>query len=208
MSSDTVKKNPLPLDAQAAQSGIHMAVRGLIIVHGPGSWTEAAWDEYLVILENHSTEDMQVESAALEDFLGVMVPAGFDHSNPRVDLFNRSMANLQRYNDAKAKVKKGDFPVSNIAIVAGTMLTFYPLGLLAAPAVVPAMEKEAHDGGIVRQIALPAAVPGRHATSGSLFFPVTAGPTRLIIRARRGDEPLELSVKLPTLATLHLEERK
>lgn len=208
LSIDPAKKSPTPLAAEATQADLSVAVRGLVVIGGPGSWTTAAWDEYLVTFENRSTEPVRIESAELEDFLGVRVPAGSQAANIRTDYSLRSAANLHRYETAHVEVKRAEFPMRNSSLIAATLIGGYPIGFLLAPAVLPALEAEARKGCTARQVALPAELPARHASTGSLFFPVTAGPQRLIVQARRGAETLEVAVPLNQLANLHRAERK
>jgi len=59
-----------------------------------------------------------------------------------------------------------------------------------------------------RRLNLPLTLtPGQTAT-GSLFFPVTPGPQRLIVHGHDGEQPLDVTLELGPLATLHLKAEK
>jgi hypothetical protein len=56
-----------------------------------------------------------------------------------------------------------------------------------------------------RRLALPRTLGPGETVTGSLFFPMTPGPQRLILKTQSGEGPRELTLELKPLADLHLK---
>jgi len=200
-----------------------LSLETVIIIKGPGSWKrEARWDEYVVRISNQGQKPLAVESAELVDVLG----------NPQIPgadpwaLEKLSYTNWDRYGKTGLQLLAGAGTVALGAVTAVSIGTIIggsagsAAGLLAAMTIIPVAGLV--DIGVVaamnhnnkkkivaefdrRRLKFPLTIAPGQTLSGSLFFPMTPGPQRLIVKGRVEEATLELSLDLKLLAGLHLK---
>lgn len=202
-----------------------LTLETVIVFKGPGSWKrEARWDEYVIKLTNRGGEPIVVDSAELIDLLGQSQVPGDDPWR----LEKLSYTNWDKYGKTGLQVVAGAGAVVlySGAVMASAMGSFMAgpgaaagggaaaLGIIPVVAVVDitavAIMNHSNKGKVQkefdrRRLSLPRAIaPGENA-AGSLFFPMTPGPQRLILKGRAGDASLEMVLELKPLAGLHLK---
>jgi len=201
-----------------------LTLETLIVFKGPGSWKrEARWDEYVVKLTNRGGEPIVVNSAELIDLLGQPQVPGDDPWR----LEKLSYTNWDKYGKTGLKLLAGAGAVAlyGTALVATSMGSFMAgpgaaaggTALLDVIPVVAVVDITAvaimnHNNKAKvqkefdrRRLSLPLTIAPGQNVAGSLFFPMTPGPQRLILKGRTGDAPLELVLDLKPLAGLHLK---
>lgn len=183
---------PHPIDISRAlvtakNESISVSLMGVIVRDGPGTWARKAdWDEYLLIINNLSNADIEINEISLTDLLSIV----FETSSDRKELVGMSRDSVDRYDDSDLKITSG--------IGAGALLTaggaIAVVGTAAAVSVAPAA---ALGGGATIGMA-PAIVAG-----AVLLSPVfaVAGLKRLsnvskvsrVIAERSTDFPLTIN---------------
>jgi hypothetical protein len=213
-----------PLGWNVAVPPAEITLSTLIVFKGPGSWKrEARWDEYVVKLTNHGTQPLWIETATLIDLMGEPQIPGVDPWQ----LEKLSYTNWDKYGKTGLKVVAG----AGAMALYGTALMASSVGsfmagpgaaaggsvLLDAIPVVAIVDITAvaimnHNNKAKvqkefdrRRLVLPLTMAPDSAAEGSLFFPMTPGPQRLIVRGKSGETPLELVLELKPLAGLHLK---
>jgi hypothetical protein len=197
---------PLVVDAEATLATLSATVHSVIVVGGPGQWTEhAAWDELIVTVKNLGEEAITLERAILIDCTGTGSVCDNDARNSRYLLVQRSRENLERYRDGSIPVRKADFPipVSAQSLLAGGLVSGVP-GLILGPIAMAAMHARVQREMRERRLTLPVRIEGRSAETGSWFFPISAGPQLLVLEGTSAGGPVRLEVPLPKLAKVHL----
>jgi hypothetical protein len=216
-----------PLDLKVAVAPVDLTLATVIVFKGPGSWKrEARWDEYVVVLLNRGEQPVVVDSAELIDLQGQVRTPGDDPWK----LEKLSRSNWDKYGKTGLHVVEG---AGAAALYAGAavsaaygsamggaggaaggvvVLSVIPIiGLvdISAVAVMNHKNKASVQQEFQRRrLQLPHSVaPGESAT-GSLFFPMTPGPQRLILRGHNGELPLEVVLELGPLSGLHLQSAK
>jgi hypothetical protein len=211
-----------PIGAQVSDAALRVTLQSVIVPEGPGSWIHNAdWDEYVVTLENRSTQTVRVVQASLIDPRGV-------YTSPE-----RSMEALK----AKSDLLRTEYEsfgiaytkhVGNQAAVIGAMagpgllatgglgataLAAAPIAAVAAPAYVywvyhsrkTDTEKTGAEFGrrIVPDPLMLA--PGAN-LSGSLYFPTVPSPRALVVLYQLGGTERTLTLSLEeVLQGLHEE---
>lgn len=213
------------LDWTAAAPAAELKLHALIVFKGPGSWKrEARWDEYVVQLANRGGAPLTIDSAELVDLLGAPQAPGDDPWK----LEARSKANWRKYTDVGLNVVLGAgavvlygaaaTAVATTSFLSGSAaagsgvaaLNIIPLIAVVDIAAVAVMNH--HNKAKVqaefdrRRLQLPLTLAPGAAVVGSLFFPMTPGPQRLIVRGKSADQPCELILELSPLTGLHLEK--
>ena len=207
----------------ASAAPVELTLQSLIVFKGPGSWKrEARWDEYVVLLANRGDQPVTVTSAVLVDLQGT---PQFPGSDPWT-LEKLSRTNWDRYGKTGLKLLAG----AGAVLVYGTAVEAVALGglmgggsaggavlVLDVIPVVALVDITAvaimnhHNKDKVQQefarrrLVLPRTLGPGETVSGSLFFPMTPGPQRLILKAQSGEGPRELTLGLKPLADLHLK---
>lgn len=210
------------LDLKAPTAPLEIDLGTVITFKGPGSWkSEARWDEYVVAVVNRGAQPLVVESAELID---VQQVARFPGEDPwKLEALSRT--NWERYHKAGLAVATGGgvvlYGAAVADVAAGPWLAGGAAGsAMMALAVIPvvaiadvsvvavmnhqnrlAVEKEFQR----RRLLLPQELAPGQTAQGSLFFPMTPGPQRLMVHGRIGGEPVVATLELPTLAGLHLK---
>lgn len=193
-----------------------ITVHRIIARNGPGSWTNnALWEEFVVTISNTGETPIACEKCVLYDITDAVSLSSSDCKR----LVEGTQQNWRRYAERKvdlerdpeldslrqsggATVAKGTFAAA-LVIVNPVQLLFLPVAIPLAAAAQERISK----GLQQRAISLPLEVQAQHAEAGSLFFPLTVGPKRLVVSGRRGDQPFTLEVPLPELTNLHLRRR-
>ena len=215
---------PQPLGWTVAASPAELTLATVIVFKGPGSWKrEARWDEYVVRITNRGDKPLTIDSATLVDVLGQPQLPGYDPWQ----LEKLSRTNWEKYGKTGLKLFAGagavalyvgaSYAAATSSLMAGpgaaaggaAALTVIPLIAVIDIGVVAIMN---HNNKVAvqtefarRRLKLPLTIsPGSNA-EGSLFFPMTPGPQRLVVKGRSGDTPFELVLDLKPLAGLHLD---
>jgi hypothetical protein len=218
------RSEPVPIQAQAEDATLRVTVETVIAPNGPASWLkDADWDEYILTIENLSTERVTIDSSHLIDPRGVYVSS------------ERSMQMLEH----RAKTLETEYESYGIAYTkhlgrAGAVIAaniggtgILTTGLLgagaaaAAPLVAVAIPAYVYWHYHTRNTSndkITAEFAGRLApqplmlapgakTSASIFFPPVPSPKAVVLGYRhgRGDGSLEVSVA-EQLAGLHERE--
>jgi hypothetical protein len=156
----------------------------VIVFKGPGSWKrEARWDEYVVKITNQGEQALVVESAELSDLQGQPRVPGDDPWK----LEKLSRSNWDKYGKTGLHLVEG---VGAVAVMNHKN---------------KAKVQHEFQG---RRLKLPITVTPNEPTAGSLFFPMTPGPQRLIVHGRIGEKPVAVILDLGPLASLHLKPAK
>ncbi len=202
---------------------VSLTLQSVIVFHGPGSWKRhARWDEYVVQLVNRSGQPVMIESAKLIDLQG---NPQFPGSDPWA-LEKLSYTNWDKYGKTGVKLLAGAGAVIVYgaaveaaavgSILAGGASTGAIVVLDAIPIIavvdITAVAIMNHGNKVKvqqefdrRRLTLPRALAPGETVHGSLFFPMTPGPQRLVLRGKAGDAPFELTLDLQPLAGLHLK---
>ena len=222
LAKDNTPPAPL-LGWNASVPSIDLTLQSVIVFHGPGSWKrEALWDEYVVQLANHGDGPVTIDSVALIDLLG---EPQFPGSDPW-KLEKLSYTNWEKYGRTGVKllVGAGVLVAYGVAVEAAALnsllsggaangavvfLNVVPVIALVDITVVAIMNhsnKEKVQAEFNRRrLVLPRTLPPGESVTGSLFFPMTPGPKRLMVKGRNQDTPVELTLELKPLAGLHLQ---
>jgi hypothetical protein len=216
-----------PLDWNVSVPPAELTLKTLIVFKGPGSWKrEARWDEYVVQCANHGSEPLMLDSATLIDLLGAPQVPG---SDPWA-LEKQSYTNWDKYGKTGLKLLAGAGAVvvyggfatsvalsgimggataSSGAVFAANAIPIVAVVDVAAVAVMNHNNKKKVMAEFDRRrLVLPVRVAPGGVAEGSLFFPMTPGPQRLIVHGRIGSQPLDLILELKPLAGLHLKPKE
>jgi hypothetical protein len=207
---------------QAVEPTAELVVESVIVCKGPGSWKQdARWDEYVVRVTNRTEKLLRIEAALLVDFQGKAQETGWDPWQ----LESRSASNWQAYRAGGARLRAGagagHLQVEGESIATADASLGYA-GISHSTSLHDVMPSEfVHDtktesiapgsgkDKIMREFArrrlfLPVTMPPGETIEGSLFFPMTPGPQRLVLRGRYDDAPVILTLALKPLAALHV----
>jgi hypothetical protein len=201
-----------------------LRLQTVIVFKGPGSWKrEARWDEYGVQVTNHGTAPLVIEEAALIDLLAQPQAPGDD---PWL-LEKRSRTNWDKYGKTGLKLLAGAGAValygaaltaSAVGSILGggaaagggaAVLSIIPVVAVVDIVVVAVINNDNKKKVVAefsrRRLVLPLTVQPGESVAGSLFFPMTPGPQKLIVRGQQAGQPVELALELKPLAGLHLK---
>jgi hypothetical protein len=203
--------------AATAPDGLMVTVHTVLVRNGPGSWVrDADWDEYIVTLKNSAPFALRIETLRLES---PYLPFQQQSSLSLTQLEDRTRASLRTAGDVASVAGGVAVTVGATALVADATMT----GTLAAAPLAGMLIEYPLDRAIVnhhlehedrsmieltlleRGAHLALELPPDREELRSVFFPLTPGPTRLIVGYRIADEQRELAVPLPALARLHLK---
>ncbi len=210
------------LGYQAVEPTAELVVESVIVCKGPGSWKQdARWDEYIVRVTNRTQKLLRIEAALLVDFQGKAQATGWDPWQ----LESRSTANWQAYRAGGAHLRAGA-GAGHLQVEGGDVATADAslgyAGVSHSTSLHDVMPSEfVHDpktGSITpgsgkdkimrefarRRLFLPVTMPPGETIEGSLFFPMTPGPQRLVLHGRYDDAPVSLTLPLKPLAALHI----
>lgn len=214
---------PSELGWNGASPSGQLTLKTLIVFKGPGSWKrEARWDEYIVEITNRSDRAMTFDSASLIDLLGAPQFAGTDPWQ----IEKLSYTNWEKYGKSGLKLLAGAgavtlyagavSAVATSALASGAsaggavvLLDVIPVFAIIDVTAVAVMnhqnKNKVQDEFQRRRLVLPVTIPSGASVSGSLFFPMTPGPQRLVLAGHTGDATVELALELKPLAALHLK---
>jgi hypothetical protein len=206
-----------PLDLRASAGPLDAKLGGVIVTRGPGSWKLVAlWDEYLVSFANRGEQAVTVESARLLDARDQPRSPG-EEPWALEDLTN---SGWNRYGRSSLQVAGAIADVATIISVshatcnatgygvagcaglgtAKTVFTALPaIGLidLAVVAYLDQDNKETVQKEFQRRrLVLPLVVPPGKTVAGSLFFPITPRPGKLMLAGRSGEQALEVVIEV------------
>jgi hypothetical protein len=221
-----------PLGWTVALPPAELTLQSLIVYKGPGTWKrEAKWDEYVVQFTNHGPVPLTIGTAQLVDILGQpQIPGTQPWSLEKL-----SSTNWDKYGGLGLSLLAG---AGVVVLYGGIAMTTVMSSYLAGPAgvaassvggaaaaltIIPiaavvditavAIINHQNKGKVQaefdrRRLVLPLTVAPGSTVSGSLFFPMTPGPQRLVVKGQAGDAPVELGLELKQLAGLHLKPVK
>ncbi len=210
---------PVVLNLTTVQPPISVILHTVIVYKGPGSWKkEAFWDEYVVSLTNQGPTPLTFESATLVDALGFGQLCG---SNPW-ELEKLSRENLKKFEHYGRKILLGAGLTAGwvasgglafaalwagdaaLATAASTVFFVMPVWALGSGVRYLIARSSITDEFNRRRIALPLALKPGETKQGSLFFPVSPGPQRLLVRCQANGVTQLVTLDLTPLAGLHL----
>ncbi len=210
---------PLALNLNTTQPSAAVVLHTVIVYKGPGSWkNEAYWDEYVCTIANRGTSLLTVESAVLTDALGAEQICG---SDPWV-LEKISRENLKKYSHLGRKILLGVGLTAGwafsggvavaaawagsapLAAVAGATFFAIPVWAVGSGVRILVARSAIREEFNRRRIATPLVLQPGETKQGSLFFPVSPGPQRMVLRCSAEGAPQNLTLDLAPLAGLHL----
>ena len=207
--------------AATAPDGLTVTVHTVLVRNGPGSWVrDADWDEYIVTFENSAPSALRIETLRLESpYLPVpqQCSLSLKHLEDRTKETLRTARNFSIVAGEAAGLGATAAVASTYAVVpfAAAPAALAPLvGAVIEYPVDLAIENhhlEHEDHSMIeltileRGAHLALEVPPGHEELRSLFFPITPGPSRLMVGYRIAGEQRELAVPLPALKQLHLK---
>ena len=210
---------PIALNLATVQPPVAAVVHTVIVYKGPGAWKKAAyWDEYVVSITNQGLTPLTIESATLVDALGTGQTCG---SNPW-ELEKLSRENLQKFEHYGRKIMIGTgltlgWALSGGAVaaaawagdaalvaVAGTAFLALPVWAVGSGVRILVARSSITDEFNRRRIAMPLALKPGETKQGSLFFPISPGPQRLVLHCRTNGVMQSVILDLTPLAGLHL----
>lgn len=217
---------PPPVAFELAGTGpaASATVHTVIVFHGPGSWKrDAYWDEYVLTVRCPGPLPITLERVTLVGGSGELVAPGRDPWT--VDSASRAQLKVARRTGRNIALGAGAGAAwlgslalfaSNLTLCGGaansTAAAIGAGGVVALPLVAVGsgvrswlarerITREFHR----RRIDLPAPLPAGAARSGSVFFPVTPAPARMVLDVRdRTGAHHELVIDLAPLRGLHL----
>ncbi len=213
------------LDLSAESRRAAAVVEMVIVPRGPGSWKhDALWDEYVVYVANRGAEEWIIDSAELVDADALRKQPGLDPwklEEETASWWRR--VGVDGVNDIQAGaggtvsatvlglygagayvvgVTTGSPALAAQVLASVPVATVIPVALMAnAQANVKAreaIEEKFH----ARQLRLPRTVKPNRVARGSLYFPVTRSPRRLILHGRADGRPLDLAVDVSAISAL------
>ncbi len=218
MAPKETAKPPVVLDLAATQSPLALKLHTVIVFKGPGSWKqEAYWDEYVVALSNQGAAPVVLESATLVDALGTEQACGTDPWK----LEKQSRENLKKYAHYGRKVMIGagltvawvvspvlgySAAMAGADVLAGAAVGVFvlvPVWAIGSGVRYFIAENAIEDEFARRRIKLPLELKPGESRLGSLFFPVSPGPQRLVVHGRAGGQAVADTLDLAPLAGLH-----
>jgi hypothetical protein len=213
----TAKLPPPPPITTQTGADMHIVVQLLVTPSTPKAWSRGSrWDEYVLLVTNQGTTPLQLESAALVDVRGQEQVTG----DKPATLEKLSKEHWIRYtrdgvpvtpdavNRRHAERNAAENTVG-FALVEPLSLVLLPgpvlIGAASAGVIMYTADRSAiHTGFQQRRLKLPLLLAGGQTVNGSLFFPLTPGPQRLVITYRSKGERRRQEVPLAALARLHL----
>jgi hypothetical protein len=222
-----------PLNLSLPEPPLEVTLGTVIVFKGPGSWKqEARWDEYVVAFVNRGADTLTVDSVQLVDVQGVPRAPGDDPW--KLEALSRS--NWDKYGKAGLAVVAGAGATALYGAALASVATSGLAGMFggasatgaaaAAPFVLVALPVVALvDVSTVsvmnyrnkvrvrsefqrRRLALPQPIAPGGSVAGSLFFPMTPGPQRLVVDGHAGPQEVRVVLDLAPLAGLHLRATK
>jgi hypothetical protein len=209
---------PVLLNLAATQPPVEAVVHSVIVYKGPGSWKkEAYWDEYVVSVANRGGAPLVVETASLTDFRGDATGPGDkpwlleEESRTRRENLNRAAkTTLVQMGSGLAAISFGGGVLAASAGVGGmavgigglAILPFYVGGAIYRNV---SSRRDIEVEFARRRLILPLPVAPGQTVQGSLFFRISPGPQRLVLRARTDGDPFEIAIDLAPLKGLHLK---
>ena len=222
-------KPAVPVEMKAGAGDISVTLDAVIAHDGPGSWKrEAYWDEYVVRLENHGAVPVLIASAEVVGVGDLISLAGAapwildrqGHVNERTLRKNNILVAAGSTPDPAAVIAGGTLgvlvtpiapfltvsAVQGMLVVGGVALAAYaPVGLTSHFLVDPKHRNLVEQEFKRRCLVLPVSIGPGQGVTGSLFFALTPGPQRMIVRGQIGENPLEFTLDLQPFAGLHLK---
>jgi hypothetical protein len=223
------KNTPAPtlLNLSAAQPPAEVTLHTVIIYQGPGSWKcEAYWDEYVLSIANRGETPLTIESAELRSGQGEPVAPGDDPWELEKLSKKWWQSNAARQGGtylalgAGATIGGSVALFSNMSVLWGGTVSggaatagaigataFVALPIVAVGTVVANVRgKHKVEAEFARRcLVLPLPVAPGQTVQGSLFFRITPGPQRLVLRCLSGEETRDLLFDLSPLADLHFQ---
>jgi hypothetical protein len=215
-----------PLNLSINQSPVDTLVHTVIVYKGPGSWKRKAyWDEYVMTLANQGDNPMIVKTATLVDFQDKYNAAGSDpwalekqsktwwknfRSSDSGHLVTLGLGTYVSvgvfYGAGLAALGSGSGALAGVAFVGAAGIVALPVYAIVSSISNVSARHKIEEEFNRRRIVLPATIDQGQSVQGSLFFPITPGPKRLILQCQIGEETREFDLDLPQLADLHFND--
>ena len=199
---------PLVLGLTGKAESVEATLHSVIIPGGPDSWFKGAcWDEYVVTISNEGTTPLTIAAASLEDIIGQP-----QLSTVELEVLGKTcIENWKAYRKANVPVTKEQFEGAVTGAAAAPLLLIMvalnPADLILLPFALVSVSndrKKIEKEFGQRNLACPLVLEPGTKAMGSLFFPLTAGPRRLVLKTQCEGRPVELAIPLDALAQLHL----
>jgi hypothetical protein len=206
------------LDLGTGTAPLDLTLANVIVTGGPGSWKrKALWDEYVVLLVNRGDAAITVQSAQLIDararsYKPYLNPWELEElSYTTWDRSGRSALRAAGWTleggalaltaaVAESSVIKGGSPATlgKVAIAAAVGL----IDLVVVAVLDSRNQSKVEEEFQRRRLRLPVLIAPQVSAKGSLFFPVTPEPRKLILNAGSSGQALEVTLDLDPLASL------
>lgn len=194
-------------------------LHNIVVQQKAGPWRRRSyWHEYVISLAPRGGIPLVIEAATLINARGEPVAPG---DNPWV-LANASKSWMER-TDARGKTSPGRIAASSVAVGALWPVGASPfLGCLSwgaygvgAAIIAPVYaakavafnaqgRKQIEANFQKHRLVLPLTITSGQVVQGSLFFPVTLGPQRLVLHGRLDTKSVEIAIDLTSLMGLLL----
>lgn len=214
---------PQSLDLAATDALLTVDVATVIIHQGPGTWkNEAWWDEYVVTITNNSAVPLTLTSIQLEDFNGRLSDPGSDPWKLERQSQSWWQTNATRNIGYTLQLGAGALAISSVAygaalfgpasvssaaVISTVAVAAVPVTIAGTVIVNSEGKRKIEQEFQRRRIALPRELEPKARVAGSLFFPVSPGPQRLLLKSAQGQEIREHSIALDRLSGLHFLRR-
>jgi uncharacterized integral membrane protein len=207
------------LDLGTGTAPLGLTLTNVIVTGGPGSWKlKALWDEYVVLLVNRGDAAITVQSAQLIDTRAQAYepyPSPWELEALGYTSWDRSGRSTLRAAGwtvegvalaltaaiAGSSGRKPGPPsaLGKVAIAAGAVGL---VDLIVVAVLDSRNESKVEEEFQRRRLRLPLLIAPQESVKGSLFFPVTPEPRRLILNGVSGAQALEVTLDLVPLAGL------
>jgi hypothetical protein len=213
---------PIEMNLSLSQPPIDVQLHNVIVFKGPGSWkSKAYWDEYIVSIANPGSLPLSIELATLVDFQDTYNNAGSDpwKLEKQSKLWWKGIKTSAFGNGVVLGTGAGALAYGGLSLLSATFWSSTSGALVGAAAVVAApvivissitasvrAHNKIEEEFYRRLLFLPATIQAGQVVQGSLFFPITPGPKRLILHYQMGDVEHNAEFDLSPLKALHMKE--
>lgn len=218
---------PIAMNLSLNQPPVELLLHTVIVYKGSGSWKRKAyWDEYVFTVANRGDLPLAIESATIVDFQDKHNAAGNDpwelEKQSKTwwkNIRSSEAGRLVTLGAGTATAVLAAYTVGGLILVPASSIGYGLIfvGAGAAAIALPVYAVVSVFGNIRgrhkieaefnrRRLAIPAIVPAGQVVQGSLFFPITPGPKRLILQCQVGEEGRDVDFDLSPIAGLHLTD--
>ncbi len=227
LAKSTDIRPPIAINLASTQPPLETMVNTVIIYQGPGSWKrEAYWDEYVLTFANRGDSPLTIDAISITGLARTATPSGTEPWSIEKESRTLQDQGFGLAKDTAVQIGGGIATIAaGAAAGAGTFgLVFGGLGAgvgVVGATILGAVALPAFIGGSIyanvssrheverefarRRLQLPVTLVAGQVAQGSLYFPITPGPRQLVLKGRAGKQPVEATLDLARLASLHLK---